>query len=90
MDKYWKEIICGVIALLLAAWAYIFFSVERNVRDVRKEVTEHRIEVASDYSKKTEIQTILEGINARFDRIEDKLDKIITNGSKRYNHPGVE
>ena len=89
MDKYWKEILCAVIALLLGAYGYIFFSVESNLRDVRKTVTEHRIEVASDYSRKNEVQTILEGINQRFDNLEKKLDRLFF-GKHKTDYPGVE
>ena len=97
MTQFWKPIVgfTWVCIVSVAAWVFVgvYGKIETNTQNHKEEVTrinrefnEYRLHVSETYAKSTYVADVLKPINERFDRIESKLDALL---SQRYGHPPV-
>jgi hypothetical protein len=52
----------------------------KKLEEVEKKLNETRVEIARDHVTKEEVQRITEHIDARFNRLEEKIDRLISKG----------
>lgn len=52
----------------------------RKVEDIEHMLNQTRVEVARDHVTKEEVQRITQHIDARFNRLEEKIDRLISKG----------
>ena len=52
----------------------------KKIDQIEKTLNETRVEVARDHVTKEEVQRITEHIDARFNRLEEKIDRLISKG----------
>ena len=70
----------GGLSLVLALIAYIANEKFKKLSDVESLLNQTRVEVARDNVTQAEIDRILEHIDARFNRLEDKINQLISKG----------
>jgi hypothetical protein len=52
----------------------------RKLDQIEQKLNDTRVEVARDHVTKEEVQRITEHIDARFNRLEEKIDRLISKG----------
>ena len=67
----------GGLSLVLALVAYMAHEKFKKLSDVEVLLNQTRVEVARDNVTQAEIDRILEHIDARFNRLEDKINQLI-------------
>lgn len=70
----------GGLSLVLALVAYIANEKFKKLSDVESLLNQTRVEVARDNVTKAEVERITEHIDARFNRLEEKIDRLIQKG----------
>lgn len=70
----------GLLSILLALVAYITNEKFGKLKDLEKQLTDTRVEVARDHVTKEEVARITEHIDGRFNRLEEKIDRLISKG----------
>lgn len=58
----------GIVVLPMVGYGLI------RISALQRELNEHKVHVAENYSKKNELTTALEKVDANFQRVFDKLD----------------
>jgi hypothetical protein len=70
----------GGLSLVLALVAYIANEKFKKLGDVETLLNQTRVEVARDNVTKAEVERITEHIDQRFNRLEEKIDRLIQKG----------
>ena len=70
----------GGLSLVLALVAYIANEKFKKLSDVETLLNQTRVEVARDNVTKAEVERITEHIDQRFNRLEEKIDRLIQKG----------
>lgn len=52
----------------------------KKLDQIEQKLNDTRVEVARDHVTKEEVQRITEHIDARFNRLEEKIDRLISKG----------
>ena len=52
----------------------------RKIDQIERTLNDTRVEVARDHVTKEEVQQITNHIDARFNRLEEKIDRLISKG----------
>ena len=52
----------------------------KKIDQIEQKLNDTRVEVARDHVTKEEVQRITEHIDARFNRLEEKIDRLISKG----------
>ena len=72
------EMIVGIsVYFLLGVIGWFLKGVIDESKDTKNHLNEFRIEVAQHYTHKNDLRDIMVSINERFDRIENKLDRLM-------------
>ena len=73
----------GILTLAAAFFALISYMAQekfKKLEQLERTLNETRVEVARDHVTKEEVQRITEHIDARFNRLEEKIDRLISKG----------
>jgi hypothetical protein len=70
----------GGLSLVLGLIAYIANEKFKKLGDVETLLNQTRVEVARDNVTKAEVERITEHIDQRFNRLEEKIDRLISKG----------
>jgi hypothetical protein len=73
----------GLLTLAAAFFALVAYMAQekfRKIDQIEQKLNETRVEVARDHVTKEEVQRITEHIDARFNRLEEKIDRLIGKG----------
>jgi hypothetical protein len=71
----------GILTLAAAFFALIAYMAQEKFKkldQVEQRLNDTRVEVARDHVTKEEVQRITEHIDARFNRLEEKIDRLIS------------
>ena len=71
----------GVLTLAAAFFAVVAYMAQEKFRkldQIEQQLNQTRVEVARDHVTKEEVQRITEHIDARFNRLEEKIDRLIS------------
>ena len=72
-----------ILSLASAFFAVVWYMAQekfRKVDRIEQTLNQTRVEVARDHVTKEEVQRITEHIDARFNRLEEKIDRLISKG----------
>ncbi len=75
----WNAALTLASAFLMVVW-YMAQEKFKKLEEVEKKLNETRVEIARDHVTKEEVQRITEHIDARFNRLEEKIDRLISKG----------
>ena len=73
----------GILTLAAAFFALISYMAQEKFKrldQVEQRLNDTRVELARDHVTKEEVQRITEHIDARFNRLEEKIDRLISKG----------
>lgn len=73
----------GILTLAAAFFAVVAYMAQEKFRkldQIEQQLNQTRVEVARDHVTKEEVQRITEHIDARFNRLEDKINELIQRG----------
>ena len=70
----------GGLSLVLGLVAYMAHEKFKKLSDVETLLNQTRVEVARDNVTKAEVERITEHIDQRFNRLEEKIDRLIQKG----------
>lgn len=73
----------GLLTLAAAFFALVAYMAQEKFKKIDKieqQLNDTRVEVARDHVTKEEVQRITEHIDARFNRLEEKIDRLISKG----------
>ena len=73
----------GVLTLAAGLFGVVSFLVKDKIAKIEvidKTLTETRVEVARENVTKAEVQNLERHIDARFNRLEEKIDRLISKG----------
>lgn len=70
----------GGLSIVLGLVAYMAHEKFKQLNDVEKLINDTRVEVARDNVTKAEVERITEHIDQRFNRLEEKIDRLISKG----------
>ena len=62
-------------ALAIAGW--FLKGVIDSAKETKQQLTDFRVEVAQQYTHKNDLRDLIKSINERFDRIENKIDRLM-------------
>jgi hypothetical protein len=71
----------GLLTLAAAFFGLVAYMAQEKFRkldQVEQQLNQTRVEVARDHVTKEEVQRITEHIDARFNRLEEKIDRLIS------------
>jgi hypothetical protein len=72
-----------VLTLASAFFAVVWYMAQekfKKIEQIEQTLNQTRVEVARDHVTKEEVQRITEHIDARFNRLEEKIDRLIQKG----------
>lgn len=70
----------GGLSIVLGLVAYMAHEKFKKLSDVETLINQTRVEVARDNVTKAEVTRITEHIDQRFNRLEEKIDRLISKG----------
>lgn len=82
MDTFafiWNAALTLATAFFVVVW-YMAQEKFRKIEQIEHTLNQTRVEVARDHVTKEEVQRITEHIDARFNRLEEKIDRLISKG----------
>ena len=82
MDTFafiWNVALTLATAFFVVVW-YMAQEKFRKIEQIEQTLNQTRVEVARDHVTKEEVQRITEHIDARFNRLEEKIDRLISKG----------
>jgi hypothetical protein len=71
------EMIVGFVYLLLGVVGWFLKGVIDESKATKDELNKFKVDVAHQYTHKNDLRDIMVSINERFDRIENKLDRLM-------------
>jgi hypothetical protein len=75
----WNAALTLASAFFMVVW-YMAQEKFKKLEEVEKRLNDTRVEIARDHVTKEEVQRITEHIDARFNRLEEKIDRLISKG----------
>jgi hypothetical protein len=75
----WNAALTLASAFFMVVW-YMAQEKFKKLEEVEKKLNETRVEIARDHVTKEEVQRITDHIDARFNRLEEKIDRLISKG----------
>jgi hypothetical protein len=75
----WNAALTIASAFFMVVW-YMAQEKFRKLDQIEQKLNDTRVEVARDHVTKEEVQRITEHIDARFNRLEEKIDRLISKG----------
>jgi hypothetical protein len=72
-----------VLTLASAFFGVVWYMAQEKfgkIDQIEQTLNQTRVEVARDHVTKAEVQRITEHIDARFNRLEEKIDRLISKG----------
>jgi hypothetical protein len=75
----WNAALTLASAFFMVVW-YMAQEKFKKLEEVERKLNETRVEIARDHVTKEEVQRITEHIDARFNRLEEKIDRLISKG----------
>ena len=72
-----------VLSLAAAFFGVVWYMAQekfKKIDQIEQKLNDTRVEVARDHVTKEEVQRITEHIDARFNRLEEKIDRLISKG----------
>jgi hypothetical protein len=75
----WNAALTLASAFFMVVW-YMAQEKFKKLEEVEKRLNDTRVDIARDHVTKEEVQRITEHIDARFNRLEEKIDRLISKG----------
>jgi hypothetical protein len=75
----WNAALTLASAFFMVVW-YMAQEKFKKLEEVEKRLNDTRVDIARDHVTKEEVQRITEHIDARFNRREEKIDRLISKG----------
>jgi len=75
----WNAALTLASAFFMVVW-YMAQEKFKKLEEVERKLNDTRVEIARDHVTKEEVQRITEHIDARFNRLEEKIDRLISKG----------
>ena len=75
----WNLALTAVSAFFFIVW-YMAQDKFKKIESLEQLLNQTRVEVVRDHITKAEVQKITEHIDARFNRLEEKIDRLIQKG----------
>ena len=72
----WNAALTLASAFFMVVW-YMAQEKFKKLEEVEKRLNDTRVDIARDHVTKEEVQRITEHIDARFNRLEEKIDRLI-------------
>ena len=80
MDNIWTVIIAawsGLLSIFISVLGYIVNEKFNKLKELEDKLTTTRVEVAREHITREEVTRITDHIDARFNRLESKIDQLI-------------
>jgi hypothetical protein len=80
MDNIWTVIIAawsGLLSIFISVLGYIVNEKFNKLKELEDKLTATRVEVAREHITREEVTRITDHIDARFNRLESKIDQLI-------------
>ena len=71
------DLLVAVVYLLLGVVGWFLKGAIDSAEDTKEQLADFRVEVAQHYAHKNDLRDLIKGINERFDRIENKIDRLM-------------
>jgi hypothetical protein len=75
----WNAALTIASAFFMVVW-YMAQEKFKKLDQIEQKLNDTRVEVARDHVTKEEVQRITDHIDARFNRLEEKIDRLISKG----------
>jgi len=75
----WNAALTLASAFFMVVW-YMAQEKFKKLDQIEQKLNDTRVEVARDHVTKEEVQRITDHIDARFNRLEEKIDRLISKG----------
>jgi hypothetical protein len=75
----WNAALTLASAFFMVVW-YMAQEKFKKLDQIEQTLNDTRVEVARDHVTKEEVQRITDHIDARFNRLEEKIDRLISKG----------
>ena len=69
----WNVVLSGLVAVV----GWFLKGALDSSKDTKEQLNNFRVEVAQQYAHKNDLRDLIKGINERFDRIENKIDRLM-------------
>lgn len=79
INLVWNAALTLASAFFVVVW-YMAQEKFKKLDQIEQRLNDTRVEVARDHVTKEEVQRITEHIDARFNRLEEKIDRLISKG----------
>jgi len=79
LNLVWNAALTLASAFFMVVW-YMAQEKFKKLDQIEQRLNDTRVEVARDHVTKEEVQRITEHIDARFNRLEEKIDRLISKG----------
>lgn len=79
INLVWNAALTLASAFFMVVW-YMAQEKFKKLDQIEQRLNDTRVEVARDHVTKEEVQRITEHIDARFNRLEEKIDRLISKG----------
>ena len=80
MDSIWTVVIAawsGLLSIFLSVLGYIVNEKFNKIKELDEKLNTTRVEVAREHITREEVTRITDHIDARFNRLEAKIDQLI-------------
>ncbi len=71
----WQFVLTGLLGVV----GWLMKSAIEDIRRVEKQLAEHKTEVAKSYATKIDMLENTRQVMGRFDRLEEKIDRLVEN-----------
>ena len=71
------DMLVGIVYFLLGVVGWFLKGVIDESKETKDRFNNFRVEVAQQYTHKNDLRDIMVSINERFDRLENKLDRLM-------------
>jgi len=71
------EMLLGFVYLLLGVVGWFLKGALDTAKDTKEQLNNFKVDVAHQYTHKNDLRDIIASINERFDRIENKIDRLM-------------
>jgi hypothetical protein len=75
----WNAALTIASAFFMVVW-YMAQEKFKKLDQIEQKLNDTRVEVARDHVTKEEVQRVTDHIDARFNRLEEKIDRLISKG----------
>jgi len=86
LDEYIIPTIFGISAFVVSVFGWIFNRQTSKIDKVSEELETHKLHAANNYATHADIDDLKEGLYARWDRLEDKVDGFLKTVATAVSH----